>query len=45
MKIMGLETTYKRPNISKKYPENRIYPYLLRNVQIISANQVLLSSM
>jgi putative transposase len=40
MKIMGLEAIYKRPNTSKKHPENRIYPYLLRNMQISRANQV-----
>jgi|TARA_B110000902_G_scaffold103512_1_gene122286 putative transposase len=40
MKVMGLEAIYKRPNTSKKHPENRIYPYLLRNMQITRANQV-----
>ena len=40
MKVMGLEAIYKRPNTSKKHPENRIYPYLLRNMQIPRANQV-----
>ena len=40
MKIMGLEAIYKRPNTSKKHPENRIYPYLLRNLQITRPNQV-----
>jgi putative transposase len=40
MKIMGLEAIYKRPNTSKKHPENRIYPYLLRNMPITRANQV-----
>lgn len=40
MKIMGLEAIYKRPNTSKKHPENRIYPYLLRNMQITHPNQV-----
>lgn len=39
MKTMGLEAIYKRPNTSKKHPENRIYPYLLRGMQIIRANQ------
>jgi len=45
MKVMGLEAIYKRPNTSKKHPENRIYPYLLRNMPIARANQVLLSGM
>jgi putative transposase len=40
MKVMGLEAIYKRPNTSKKHSENRIYPYLLRNMQITRANQV-----
>jgi len=40
MKIMGLEAIYKRPNTSKKHPENRIYPYLLRSMQITHPNQV-----
>jgi putative transposase len=40
MKVMGLEAIYKRPNTSKKHPENRIYPYLLRNMQIKRPNQV-----
>jgi len=45
MKVMGLEAIYKRPNTSKKHPENRIYPYLLRNMKITRANQILLSGM
>jgi len=40
MKIMGLEAICKRPNTSKKHPENRIYLYLLRNMQISRPNQV-----
>jgi putative transposase len=40
MKVMGLEAIYKRPNTSKKHPKNRIYPYLLRNMQITRPNQV-----
>ena len=40
MKVMGLEAIYKRPNTSKKHHENRIYPYLLRNMQITLPNQV-----
>ncbi len=40
MKVMELEAIYKRPNTSKKHPENRIYPCLLRNMEITRANQV-----
>ncbi len=45
MKIMGLEAIYKHPNTSKKHPENRIYPYLLGNMQMTRPNQALLSGM
>lgn len=40
MRVMGLEAIYERPNTSRKHPENRIYPYLIRNMQITRANQV-----
>ena len=40
MKVMGLEAIYKRPNTSKKHPENRIYPYLLRGMSITRPNQI-----
>ena len=34
MRLMGLETVYRRPNTSKPSPEHRIYPYLLRGLQV-----------
>lgn len=37
---MGLEAIYPKPNLSKKNPGHRIYPYLLRRVPIIRVNQV-----
>ena len=40
MGIMGLQAVYKGPNTSKKHPENRIYPYLLRKLVITRPNQV-----
>jgi len=40
MRIIGLEAIYKRPNTSIKHPEKRIYPYLLRNMQITRPNQI-----
>jgi putative transposase len=40
MRIMGLETVYCKPNLSKACPEHEIYPYLLRGVKIESVNQV-----
>ena len=40
MGIMGLQAIYKGPNTSKKHPEHRIYPYLLRKLPITRPNQV-----
>ena len=40
MRLMRLVPVYQVPNTSKKHPENRIYPYLLRNMQITRPNQV-----
>lgn len=39
---MGLETLYPKPNLSQpgNGPENRIFPYLLRNLPIERPNQV-----
>jgi putative transposase len=40
MNIMGLQSIYKGPNTSKKHPQHRIYPYLLRKLAITRPNQV-----
>jgi putative transposase len=40
MGIMGLQAIYKGPNTSKKHPQHRIYPYLLRKLAITLPNQV-----
>lgn len=40
MRLMGLEALYPKPALSQAHPEHRIYPYLLRNVQIVRPNQV-----
>jgi putative transposase len=40
MKLMGLEAIYRKPRTSKPNPENKIYPYLLRGVDINRPNQV-----
>lgn len=37
---MGIEALYPKPNLSKRHPEHKIYPYLLRGVRIERANQV-----
>jgi putative transposase len=40
MRQMGLEAIYPKPRLSERGAEARIYPYLLRNVEILRPNQV-----
>lgn len=40
MRQMGLEAIYPKPKTSKRHPEQKIYPYLLRNLRIDRPNQV-----
>jgi putative transposase len=40
MRRMGIEALYRKPNTSKKHPNHKIYPYLLRELKIDRANQV-----
>ncbi|AYD00662.1 transposase [Neorhizobium sp. NCHU2750] len=40
MKKMGIEAIYRRPNTSKPAPGHKIYPYLLRNLEVTRPNQV-----
>ena len=40
MRLMGLEAIYRRPRTSTPAPGHRIYPYLLRGVEIARPNQV-----
>jgi len=40
MRKMGIEALYRRPNTSRKHPENPVYPYLLRHLAITRSNQV-----
>ena len=40
MQIMGIEAIYPKPNTSKSNPAHKIYPYLLRNLEINRPNQV-----
>jgi len=40
MRIMGLQAIYRAPKTSTPHPEHKIYPYLLRNVSITTANHV-----
>ena len=40
MRRMGIEALYRKPNTSKKHPGHKVYPCLLRGLQIDRANQV-----
>ena len=40
MRLMGLSVIYQRPNTSKPHPEHKVYPYLLRDLEITRPNQV-----
>jgi putative transposase len=40
MRLMGLQAIYQAPRTSDPHPEHRIYPYLLRNLEINQPNQV-----
>ena len=40
MRIMGIEALYPKPKLSKAHPEHKVYPYLLRDLEITAPNQV-----
>lgn len=40
MRLMGLEAIYQRPRTSDPHPENKFYPYLLRDMTIDRPDQV-----
>ena len=40
MRLMGLEAIYPKPKTSRPHPQHKVYPYLLRNLQIDRPNQV-----
>jgi len=40
MRQMGLYAIYPKPKLSKRHPEHKVYPYLLRGIDIASVNQV-----
>ena len=40
MRLMGLKAIYPKPKTSKAHPEHKIYPYILRNLEITRSNQV-----
>ena len=40
MRKMGVEAVYPKPRLSKPHSAHKIYPYLLRNQEIVRANHV-----
>ena len=40
MRVMGLRAIYRRPRTSQPAPEQRVYPYLLRDARVTRSNQV-----
>ncbi len=40
MRVMGIEALYRKANTSRRHPEHRIFPYLLRGLTIDRPNQV-----
>jgi putative transposase len=40
MKKMGIAALYRKPKLSKPHPDQKIYPYLLRGIEISHANHV-----
>src|ERR1043165_9986766 len=40
MRRMGIEALYRRPRTTKPEPGHKIYPYLLRGIEIVRPNQV-----
>ncbi len=40
MRMLGIEALYRKANTSKRHPGHKVYPYLLRGMQIERANQV-----
>jgi putative transposase len=40
MRKMGIEAIYKKPRLSKPHPGHKVYPYLLRGLDIMEANRV-----
>ena len=39
MKNMGIRALYQKPRLSTPHPDHKVYPYLLRDVEINRANQ------
>ena len=39
MRRMGIEALYRKPNTSRRHPEHKVYPYLLRGLKVDRPNQ------
>jgi putative transposase len=40
MRVMGIEALYPKRNLSRPHPEHKVYPYLLRGMDIDKPNKV-----
>ena len=40
MTRMGIEAVYRKPHTSQRHPAHRVYPYLLRHLEITRPNHV-----
>ena len=40
MRLMGIQSIAPKPNTSKAHPDHKVYPYLLRNLDIMCVDQV-----
>ena len=40
MRVLGLVAMVPSPNTSKKHPQHKVYPYLLRGLAVVRPNQV-----
>ena len=40
MQVMGLEAIYQRPRTTQRNRQHHVYPYLLRDVEVVRPNQV-----
>jgi len=40
MRKMGIDALYRKPSTSRRRDENKVYPYLLRDLPIVRPNQV-----
>jgi len=40
MRLMGMEAIYPKPHTTTLSPEHRVYPYLLRQLEVVRPNQV-----